>query len=153
MPDEAAVPSRTDADEAREAEGLLEAGLARYHAGDQAAAEALFRRALAIRPEDPTALYLLGLARFEAGDAEAAAQLLERVVALRPEHAQARLALAVLPQVGDGAFFQRQRGACRQGVFEQAGDARQLFGDGGQCVQGKLGHDEDHRAEEDCSAA
>jgi tetratricopeptide (TPR) repeat protein len=84
------------AGDAEAAERLLEAGLARYHAGDRGAAEALFRRALAIDPENPASLYLLGLARFEAGDPETAVRLLEKVVVLRPEHAEARLALANL---------------------------------------------------------
>src|SRR5450631_876657 len=47
-------------------ESLLEAGVARHAAGDGPGAEALFRRALTLEPDNPTALYLLGLARFEA---------------------------------------------------------------------------------------
>ncbi len=80
------------------AQAQLEAGLERHQAGDLAAAEAHFRRALSGDPDEPTALYLLGLARFESGDAEEAGRLMERVVTVRPNHIQARLTLANLRQ-------------------------------------------------------
>ncbi|MFI4933431.1 MAG: tetratricopeptide repeat protein [Caulobacterales bacterium] len=77
-------------------ERLLNAGLASHRAGELAAAQALFRQALDVRADDPTALYLLALNRFEAGEVEEAARLLERVARLRPDHAHAQFTLAEL---------------------------------------------------------
>ena len=76
------------------AERLLEAGVARHGEGDRAGAEALFRQALVIRPDNPTALYLLGLARFEAGAAAEAESLIQRLADLKPDHVQAVFTLA-----------------------------------------------------------
>ena len=79
---------------AETADSLLEAGVARHAAGDGAAAEALFRQALTLEPDNPTALYLLGLARFEAGAAAEAELLLQHLAELKPDHAQAQFSLA-----------------------------------------------------------
>jgi tetratricopeptide (TPR) repeat protein len=76
------------------ADSLLETGVARHAAGDAAAAEALFRRALTLEPDNPTALYLLGLARFEAGAVAEAELLLQHLAELKPDHAQAQFTLA-----------------------------------------------------------
>jgi tetratricopeptide (TPR) repeat protein len=78
--------------------------LQRHKVGDRAGAEALFRRALAETPDEPTALYLLGLLRFELGDADEAEALVARVTVLRPRTPQAWLTLGNLRQVrGDNA--------------------------------------------------
>jgi tetratricopeptide (TPR) repeat protein len=77
-----------------DAESLLEAGLERHGAGDGLGAAALFGEALAIEPDNATALYLLGLARFEAGAAAEGEQLIERLTQVRPLRAEAHLALA-----------------------------------------------------------
>jgi tetratricopeptide (TPR) repeat protein len=78
--------------------------LERQKVGDRAGAEALLRRALAERPDDPTALYLLGLLRFEHGDPGEAEALVARVTELEPRTPQAWLTLANLRQVrGDNA--------------------------------------------------
>ncbi|HVN01763.1 MAG TPA: tetratricopeptide repeat protein [Caulobacteraceae bacterium] len=84
--------AKTPADET--AQALLERGLAAHDAGDASGAEALFRAALALEPDDPTALYLLGLARFQAGAAAEAETLIARLAGLRPDHAQAQFTLA-----------------------------------------------------------
>jgi tetratricopeptide (TPR) repeat protein/glutathione synthase/RimK-type ligase-like ATP-grasp enzyme len=81
---------------ADEVDPLLESGLARFQAGDGAAAERLFRQALSAQPDDPTALYLLGLLRFQTGDAAEAQNLIERLAALRPDHPDAQATLAVI---------------------------------------------------------
>jgi len=82
-------------------ETLLSMALELHKVGDRAGAEALFRRALAETPDDPTALYLLGLLRFELGDPEEAEALVARVTGLRPQSPQAWLTLANLRQVRD----------------------------------------------------
>jgi len=76
------------------AERLLEAGVACHGDGDRAGAETLFRQALTLEPDNPTALYLLGLARFEAGEAAEAESLIRRLADLKPDHAQALFTLA-----------------------------------------------------------
>jgi tetratricopeptide (TPR) repeat protein len=76
------------------AERLLEAGVARHSGGDRDGAEALFREALTLEADNPTALYLLGLARFEAGAAAEAERLLQHLAELRPGHAEAQFTLA-----------------------------------------------------------
>ncbi|MGO9742948.1 MAG: tetratricopeptide repeat protein [Roseiarcus sp.] len=76
------------------ARGWLEAGLEHYKAGESAAAERCFRTAVALRPAEPTGLYLLGLSRLEANDLDEAEQLFGGVLAASPRHAQSWLTLA-----------------------------------------------------------
>lgn len=109
-----------------DAEALLQAGLEHHQAGEREAAEALFRRAAAARPGEPTALYLLGLARFEAGDAAEARRLLEEVVALKPRHVLSRLTLAnLLHWTGDHAGAAE---TYRQAILLEPGHAGALIG-------------------------
>ncbi len=75
---------------------LLGEALEHHQAGRHDQAAALYRRALEIDPDEPTALYLYALFNFEAGQTQAALTLLTKVVELRPDHAQARFTLANL---------------------------------------------------------
>src|ERR1700723_3498742 len=94
----------TTSPEAESGETLVSMALELHKVGDRAGAETLFRRALAVTPDDPTALYLLGLLRFELGDPDEAEALVARVTELRPRTPQAWLTLANLRQVrGDNA--------------------------------------------------
>ncbi|HEX4180117.1 MAG TPA: tetratricopeptide repeat protein [Caulobacteraceae bacterium] len=75
---------------------LLGEALEHHQAGRHDQAATLYRRALEIDPDEPTALYLFGLLNFEAGQTLAALDLLSKVVKLRPDHAQAGFTLANL---------------------------------------------------------
>jgi tetratricopeptide (TPR) repeat protein len=79
-----------------DADPSLAQALEHHQAGRHDEAEALYRRALASDPDEPTALYLYGLLNFETGRVDVAAGLLGRVVAARPNHVEARLTLANL---------------------------------------------------------
>lgn len=74
----------------------LSTALGRHQAGAREEAEALYRRALAADPREPTALYLYGLFNFEAGRVDAANELFSTVVKVRPENAEGHVALANL---------------------------------------------------------
>jgi tetratricopeptide (TPR) repeat protein len=74
----------------------LEAGLERRKAGDRPGAEAAIRAALAARPGDATALFLLGVVKQEAGELDEAAGAFGAVVAANPRHAVSWLNLAAL---------------------------------------------------------
>jgi tetratricopeptide (TPR) repeat protein len=94
------LPARDIASpEAESGETLSSMALELHKVGDRAGAEALFRRALAETPDDPTALFLLGLLRFELGDPDESEALIGRVTELKPQTAQAWLTLANLRQV------------------------------------------------------
>ena len=71
----------------------LEAGLAQLKAGDSAAAEQCLGEALAFRPGDPIALYLLGVIRLQANDLDGAERLFSAVLSAMPRHAPSWLAL------------------------------------------------------------
>ena len=72
----------------------LEVGLERHRAGDRKGAERMIRQAAALRPGEPTALYLLGLLRLEADDLDEAETLFGEVLSAAPRHAQSWLTLA-----------------------------------------------------------
>jgi len=72
----------------------LDEALALRKAGDSTGAEAVLRAALAARPGEPTALFLLGQLRQEAGDLDAAERAFRGVLAAAPRHAPGWLALS-----------------------------------------------------------
>ena len=74
----------------------LEEALQRRRAGDAAGAEAALRAALAVRPGEPTALFLRGQLRQEAGDLDAAERAFRDAVAAAPRHAPSWLALSAI---------------------------------------------------------
>ena len=74
----------------------LARALAHHRAGRLAAAEPLYRQALAAQPENAELLHLYGLLHHETGRAETAAELLGRAIELDPGHAGARNNLANL---------------------------------------------------------
>jgi tetratricopeptide (TPR) repeat protein len=62
--------------------GLLREAMAAHQAGRLNEAEALYRRLLAARPEEPDALHFLGVIEHQRGRSEAAIELIERAIAL-----------------------------------------------------------------------
>lgn len=80
---------------------LAKRGRELHGAGRLREAEALYRRALALRPDHPVALHFLGVLALQTGHAEAAAVLVGRAVALAPADADARVNLGLaLAEVG-----------------------------------------------------
>jgi predicted TPR repeat methyltransferase len=70
--------------QAEDADRWLREGAARHARGEVAAAEALYRKVLQVRPDDPNAANLLGVAARQRGDLAAALDWGARAVALRP---------------------------------------------------------------------
>ena len=68
---------------------LLPEALEQHRRHRYAEAEALYRRILAERPEEPEALHMLGVLAYQRGNAAAAIPLIQRSLALRPNHAEA----------------------------------------------------------------
>ncbi len=64
-----------------EAQRLLAQALQLHQAGRLAEAESIYRRVLALRPDDPEALHFLGLAAHQRGDDAQAVMLMERAIA------------------------------------------------------------------------
>lgn len=81
-----AAPSARHAD----AEALMQEGGARFGAGRVAEAEALWRRALDLRPDWPECLNNLSVALNALGRPDEAAAVLDRALALRPDYPEAR---------------------------------------------------------------
>ena len=73
---------------------LVDYGICQHHTRDHAGAEASFRRALALAPDDATILANLGSVLVDREDYEAAEPLLTRAVACDPQHAYAIALLA-----------------------------------------------------------
>ncbi len=67
------------------ADDLLRQGVTRHQAGELAAAERLYRRVLAERPEDGNALNLLGVLARQRGEVRQAVELSARAVATMPD--------------------------------------------------------------------
>ncbi|MFC0408727.1 tetratricopeptide repeat protein [Roseomonas elaeocarpi] len=80
-----AAPAGVALTKAEQARALLAQGLARHNAGDLAAAEALYRRALRLSPGDPNALNLLGVAARQRGDLAEAVRLTGEALQTRPD--------------------------------------------------------------------
>lgn len=76
-------------------DALLDAGINRQVQNDLAGAIALFREALAQRPEDAEALCLLGGAEHQAGQVQEGLARLERAVAAEPGEPRFRIQLAL----------------------------------------------------------
>ena len=74
--------------------GILNEALAQHQAGDLAAAEALYDRALQIAPDHPNALHHLGIIHHQRGDHDRAVDLIGRAIALMPDYAGAYSNLA-----------------------------------------------------------
>lgn len=66
------------------ADDLLRDGAARHARGDLESAAGLYRKVLALRPDDANALNLLGVACRQGGDLAAALDMSERALAVRP---------------------------------------------------------------------
>jgi predicted O-linked N-acetylglucosamine transferase (SPINDLY family) len=73
---------------------LIDYGICQHHTRDHAGAEASFRRALALAPDDATILANLGSVLVDREDYEAAEPVLARAVACDPQHAYAIALLA-----------------------------------------------------------
>lgn len=69
-------------------EELLDAALGQVAAGRPKEAEALFRKVLALRPDDPSVLYDFGLFVLQTGRAAMAAKAWRRALVWRPAHAR-----------------------------------------------------------------
>ena len=70
--------------------GILNEALAQHQAGDLAAAEALYDRALQIAPDHPNALHHLGIIHHQRGDHDRAVDLIGRAIALIGRGSRAR---------------------------------------------------------------
>lgn len=69
--------------EAQALSRAMQRGLALHRGGDMAAAEAVYREALKLDPEQPDALHLLGLIAHQTGHCEAALNLFDEAIRLR----------------------------------------------------------------------
>lgn len=72
---------------------LVQQALDHHRSGDLPAAEALYRRAVAIPPPNPDVLRLYGLLKHQQGDLDAAAELVEQALSLRHDHAETQVVL------------------------------------------------------------
>ncbi len=77
-------------------QALLDKAIAHQHAGENEAAQALFKQALQIDASNAVALYSLGAIASGMGDHAAALPYMEKVVASSPKFAQAHLAYSVI---------------------------------------------------------
>ena len=68
-------------------EKSLDEARALHRAGDTAAAEPIYRRILAGRPDHPDALHLLGVVALQRGEAATAIDLIEKAIAVKPDEA------------------------------------------------------------------
>lgn len=83
-------------------DALLDAGINRQVQNDLAGAIALYREALAQRPDDAEALCLLGAAEYQSGQLAEGLERLERAVTAEPDEPRFRIQLALaLSQGGD----------------------------------------------------
>jgi len=74
-------------------DAILQQGFGSQNAGDEVAAEKLYRRALDIDPASVDAQYLLGALLGKRGQLQEAAALLQRAVAAKPDFAEVHAAL------------------------------------------------------------
>ncbi|HEX5067833.1 MAG TPA: tetratricopeptide repeat protein, partial [Myxococcota bacterium] len=81
-----------------DAYSFLRAGIANERTGDYAGAVRVYRRGLAVAPENVELLNSLGFALFQQGESREAVEALEKAVDLDPKHAKAHnnLALAAI---------------------------------------------------------
>ncbi|MGD0463399.1 MAG: tetratricopeptide repeat protein [Tepidisphaeraceae bacterium] len=75
-------------------DALMDSGLKRLHGGDPASAEAMFRQALEVRPDNSEALGLLGVCLFKQDRKADACEVLTQAVSLDPGDADAHYNLA-----------------------------------------------------------
>ena len=94
---------------------LLDAALGQVAAGRPIQAEALFRKVLALCPDDPSVLYDFGVFIQQTGRAAMAAAAWRRALVLRPAHARTlnNLANAVAEQGGTDMALRLARAAVR----------------------------------------
>lgn len=98
-------------------DALLDAGINRQVKNDLAGATALYRAALAQRPDDAEALCLLGAAQFQSGHQSEGLARLERAVAAEPDEPRFRIQLALaLSQGGDDAAAFGHLGAAAERI-------------------------------------
>lgn len=98
-------------------DALLDAGINRQVQNDLAGAVALYREALAQRPDDAEALCLLGAAEFQSGQAQQGLARLERAVATDPEEPRFRIQFALaLSQAGEDVAAFAHLGAAAERI-------------------------------------
>jgi Flp pilus assembly protein TadD len=122
-------------------EALTRDGMSAHQRGDLEAAEALYRRSLALAPEFPTALHYLGVIQYQRNRIDEALPLLDRAVELLPQepefHNNRGLALAAAQRDAEAIAAYRsalERKPDHAGAWNNLGLSLQVTGD----VEGAL---------------